>query len=151
MVYRQRHPALSLVASRLPGRPFASVGHPARRAFTLIELLVVIAIIGLLTLAVLSSGIVGAVQHRQVSESARILQGGIVGARDEAIRTNRPAGIRLLPDPAFPLHYLPNGQIDPSYPLVYNRFIPISVPPDYTEGRVMVPPQPGNGGTPIGP
>ena len=37
------------------------------------------------------------------SEAARILQGALVGARDAAIHNNTPSGIRLLPDPAFPI------------------------------------------------
>ena len=70
------------------------------RGFTLIELLVVILII-LLVSAVALPTVIPAITHRQVSEAARILQADLVGARDAAINTVRPAGIRLLPDPVF--------------------------------------------------
>ncbi len=77
-----------------------------RQGFTLIELLVVITLI-LLVSAVTLPTVISAYTHRQVCEAARILQAGLVGARDIAINNNAPAGIRLLPDPVF------NG-IDPS-------------------------------------
>jgi prepilin-type N-terminal cleavage/methylation domain-containing protein len=105
-----------------------------RRAFTLIELLVVIVIVGILIGA--SVAMFGGLSHRQTSEGARILQGALVGARDDAIHTGAPSGIRLLPDPAFPLLYLPNGQLDPNQPLAANRIIPIRPAPDYSEGTV---------------
>ena len=111
--------------------------------FTLIELLVVILII-LMVSAVTLPSVISAFNHRQVGEAARILQGGLVGARDTAINTNAPAGIRLLPDPVF------NGQslnvpglpgvtaLDPRVALASNRFIPIQLAPDYSEGSVRV-------------
>ena len=115
-----------------------------RRGFTLIELLVVILII-LMVSAVTLPSVISAFNHRQVSEAARILQGGLVGARDTAINTNAPAGIRLLPDPMF------NGQslnvpgvqagvtaLDPRVALASNRFVPIQLAPDYSEGLVRV-------------
>ena len=114
-----------------------------RRGFTLIELLVVILII-LMVSAVTLPSVISAFNHRQVSEAARILQGGLVGARDTAINTNAPAGIRLLPDPVF------NGQslnvpgvtgvtaLDPRVALASNRFVPIQLAPDYSEGFVRV-------------
>ena len=71
-----------------------------RQGFTLIELLVVITLI-LLVSAVALPTVISAYTHRQVSEAARILQAGLVGARDIAINNNAPAGIRLLPDPVF--------------------------------------------------
>ena len=88
--------------------------------------------------------ILPALSHRQVSEAARIFQGALVGARDSAIHNNTPSGIRLLPDPAFPIVYetitLPNGnsqiQIDPSQPLAANRIIPLESAPEYSEGLV---------------
>ncbi len=116
------------------------------RAFTLVEILIVILIVGIIAVAVLPP-VTSAIRHRQVSEAARLLQGGLVGARDRAIQTGRPAGIRFLPDPAcmvrtpnggLDFHRLPNGQIDPAYPLYYNRWIPIEEAPPYREGRISL-------------
>ncbi len=107
----------------------------SRSGFTLIELLVVILII-LLVSAVTLPVVLPAMAHREVSEAARILQGSLVGARDQALHNASPAGIRLLPDPAFPLVYLLNGQIDPTQPLAVNRIIPIESAPEYTEGML---------------
>ena len=111
--------------------------------FTLIELLVVILII-LLVSAVVLPTVLPAISHRQVSEAARILQGALAGARDTAINNNAPAGIRLLPDPVL------NGQslnapvyrgastLDPTRILASNRYVPIQLAPDYSEGLVSV-------------
>jgi prepilin-type N-terminal cleavage/methylation domain-containing protein len=98
----------------------------ARRArgFTLVELLVVILII-LLVSAVTLPLVIPAISNRQMSEAARILQGGLVAARDSAIRNNAPRGIRLLSDPAF------NGLA--GAPFACNRFIPIEPAPDLTD------------------
>ncbi len=132
----ERHPV------RPADRPLLASYHlfclgdvPMRRGFTLIELLVVIVII-LIVSALVLPVVIPATRHRQVSEAARVLQGALVGARDQALKDNAPSGIRLLPDPAFPLVYLPNGQLDPNQPLVSNRIIPIGNAPDYNEGRV---------------
>ncbi len=104
--------------------------------FTLIELLVVILII-LLVSAVALPVVLPALAHRQVSEAARMLQGALAGARDSALHgRHAPSGIRLLPDPAFPLVYMANGQIDPTQPLAANRIIPIEAAPEYTEGML---------------
>jgi prepilin-type N-terminal cleavage/methylation domain-containing protein len=100
-----------------------------RRGFTLVELLVVVLIVVLVSAATLPV-VIPAITHRQVSEAARILQASIAGARDAAIRTNAPRGIRLLPDPAFP---------GPS-PLAANRMISIEAAPDYTSGMVTINP-----------
>jgi prepilin-type N-terminal cleavage/methylation domain-containing protein len=105
--------------------------------FTLVELLVVIVIIGLVSAAALPV-VLPALAHRQVSEAARIVQGTLAGARDSALHSAAPSGIRLLPDPAFPLVYLANGQIDPTQPLAANRIIPIESAPQYTEGQVSI-------------
>ena len=100
--------------------------------------------------------VIPALSHRQVSEAARILQGALVGARDSAIHNNAPSGIRLLPDPAFPIQRLADGTIDPSQILAANRIIPIEPAPSYSEGLVnlnstavlgtFVLPYPGDGG-----
>ena len=110
----------------------------ARRGFTLIELLVVILII-LLVSAVALPVVLPALSHRQVSEAARMLQAALAGARDSALKNGTPSGIRLLPDPAFPLIYNPaTGQIDPTQPFAANRIIPIESAPEYTEGMLSV-------------
>jgi prepilin-type N-terminal cleavage/methylation domain-containing protein len=112
-----------------------------RRAFTLVELLVVILII-LAVSAVALPTVIPALTHRQVSEAARILQAGLVSARDIAINTNAPAGIRLLPDPTLiSTNTTPTtgtiGMIDPTKVLASNRFIPIQFAPDYSEGLAI--------------
>ena len=110
-----------------------------RRGFTLIELLVVMLII-LLVSAVVLPAVLPAISHRQVSEAARILQGALAGARDTAINNNAPAGIRLLPDPVLNGQSLVNGvpTLDPTRILASNRYIPIQLAPDYSEGLVNV-------------
>lgn len=109
----------------------------ANRAFTLIELLVVILII-LIVSAVALPTVLPALQHRQVSEAARTLQGALIGARDSAIKNNRPSGIRLLPDPVLN-GINPNSNLfDATQPLAYNRIIPIAAAPDYSEGVVSI-------------
>lgn len=109
-----------------------------REGFTLIELLVVIAIILIVSVLAIPPAL-SALSHRQVGEAARQLQGALAGARDQAMHTGSPAGIRLIPDPAFPLIYLPTGQIDPAQPLAYSRWVPIEPAPQYSTGRVWVP------------
>lgn len=108
-----------------------------RQGFTLIELLVVIVIVVIVS-AVALPVVLPALSHRQVSESARLLQSALAGARDAALHSGSPSGIRLLPDPAFPLTYLANGLIDPTQPLAANRIIPIEIAPAYSEGQVSV-------------
>src|SRR5208282_2079709 len=108
-----------------------------RRGFTLIELLVVILII-LLVSAVVLPTLIPAISHRQASEAARILQGALVGARDSAINTNAPAGIRLLPDPVFNGINPNTATLDPTRVLAANRYIPIQLAPDYSEGKASV-------------
>ena len=119
-----------------------------RRGFTLIELLVVMLII-LLVSAVVLPTVLPAISHRQVSEAARILQGALAGARDTAINNNAPAGIRLLPDPVLNGQSLnaPGGTagvstLDPTRILASNRYVPIQLAPDYSEGLVNVDPGP---------
>jgi prepilin-type N-terminal cleavage/methylation domain-containing protein len=114
-----------------------------RRGFTLIELLVVLTIIILVSVVALPT-ILPALQHREVSEAARILQGALAGARDKAIHDGQPSGIRLVPDPAF-LSLQPArladgtvnptaGMVDPTQPLAWSRIVPIGPAPDYSEG-----------------
>ncbi len=87
-----------------------------RRGFTLVELLVVITIILITSILVLPP-IVGAINHRQGANGAQVLQAALAGARDQAAQDNAPAGIRLLPDPVFPITRLVNGAIDPAEPM----------------------------------
>lgn len=111
-----------------------------KSGFTLIELLVVILIISLVSAVALPT-VVGSLNTRQVSEAGRLLQGAIAGARDRAIHSNQPCGIRLLPDPAFPVSWVTiNGvsQVDPSAILAYNRAIPLESAPEYNEGLVSI-------------
>ena len=105
--------------------------------FTLIELLVVMLII-LLVSAVVLPTVIPAISHRQVSEAARILQGALAGARDTAINTNAPAGIRLLPDPVFNGINPSTATLDPTRVLASNRYIPIQLAPNYSEGKASV-------------
>jgi prepilin-type N-terminal cleavage/methylation domain-containing protein len=115
-------------------------GNPlTRRGFTLVELLVVIVIILIVSVVALPT-VLPALQHRQVSEGARILQAALTGARDSAIKNNRPSGIRLLPDPVFNGINPSTSLFDSTQPLAYNRIIPIAAAPDYTEGVVMLNP-----------
>lgn len=120
----------------VPGNEFS----PSRDAgFTLTEILVVLIIIMAVSVVVLP-GVVTALGDRQIGEAARLLQASLAGARDAAIHANAPRGIRLLPDPAFPVVRRTSGplkgQIDPSAPLVCNRWVPIETAPDYSEGRL---------------
>ena len=106
-----------------------------RNGFTLVELLVVIVIVMLVAAAVIPTAI-SAVQHRQVSEAARLLQASLVGARDRAMQSGQPRGIRLLPDPAFMNR--PGTAIQAA-----NRWVQIETAPDYTTGRVSIRPEAG--------
>ncbi|WZO97198.1 type II secretion system protein [Isosphaeraceae bacterium EP7] len=103
------------------------------RGFTLIELLVVIAIIGLVSIATLPV-ILPAYQHRQISESARVLQAALAGARDAALRAESSRGIRLLADPVYPGPTPGN----PDAPLAFNRWVPIEPANDHTEGYISL-------------
>lgn len=125
----------------------AVAGGPARRrrGFTLIELLVVLVIVVLVSAVALPT-VLPAIQHWQSSEAARLLQAALAGARDKAIHDGQPSGIRLLPDPAFPISYA-NGQVDGRQPLAFNRWLPVSPAPQYSEGLCTV--RPGAGYLPI--
>lgn len=124
------------------------VGQPARtpqvRGFTLVELLVVIFIV-LLVSAIALPVVYNSLSHRQVSEAGRILQGALVGARDRAIHDGQPSGLRLLPDPIYPQEWRPDGRIDPTKVLAYNRMVPIGPAPSYSEGRLSIYPDESGG------
>jgi prepilin-type N-terminal cleavage/methylation domain-containing protein len=117
-------------------RGAATTELPDRRCgFTLVELMVVIMIITITFTLVAVVLPRGALTNR---EAARLVHGALVAARDAAIGHGAPRGIRLALDPTFPVHWLSNGQIDPSYPLCANRVIPIEPAPDYSEGLVSI-------------
>jgi prepilin-type N-terminal cleavage/methylation domain-containing protein len=108
-----------------------------KRGFTLIEITVVIFIILLVSVLTLPTILTG-LRHRQVSEAARLMQAVLAGARDAAARDGAPTGIRLLPDPVF-LTIDPNtGKVDPSAPLASSRMIPLTIPPNHSDGRISV-------------
>ena len=109
--------------------------------FTLVELLVVIAIIGLVSAATLPS-ILTAINHRQTSDAASVLQAALVNARDSAVRAGAPSGLRFLIDPTLAPRYSEGV-------LGYSSFVATKTAPDYTEGHVsLLPNTPTNtGGT----
>ena len=92
----------------------------------------------LLVSAVVLPTVIPAISHRQVSEAARILQGALAGARDTAINNNAPAGIRLLPDPVFNGINPSTAPMDATRILASNRYVPIQLAPDYSEGKASV-------------
>jgi prepilin-type N-terminal cleavage/methylation domain-containing protein len=106
-----------------------------RQGFTLVELLVVVTII-LGVSAVVLPTVMHSYRERDSIAAAQIVQAAIVGARDAAVKSGTPAGIRFLPDPSIELVRLPNGQIDSSAPLACNRFVPIETPGNYRAGTV---------------
>jgi prepilin-type N-terminal cleavage/methylation domain-containing protein len=96
-----------------------------RNGFTLTELLVVILIIFVISVIALPV-VVSSMRGRQATAAAQLLQGALAGARDHAIHTGLPSGLRLLPDPTLA------G--------CYDRLIPIEPAPDYSEGLCTVRP-----------
>ena len=68
----------------------------------------------------------------------RVVQGALARSRDAAIHNNSLSGIRLLPDPAFPLQYTTVNQISPTNILAANRVIPIQPGPNYSEGLINI-------------
>lgn len=110
-------------------------GAPERRpAFTLVEILVVILII--LIVSVLALGVYRGTGGRQVGEAARLVQAELAGARDAALRTGRPAGVRLLPDPSL-VSRLADGTIDPAAILAADRMVPLAAAPNYSDGHIL--------------
>ena len=93
--------------------------------------------------------------HRQVSEAARFFRGLWSERGIRRFKRTAPSGIRLLPDPAFPIQRLADGSIDPSKILAASQIIPIAPAPEYSEGFVNINflalntlklPYPGDGG-----
>ncbi len=103
-----------------------------RRGFTLIELMVVVLIILLISAALLPT-IIPALEHREISEAGRLLQGGLVQARSAATKHNAPRGLRLLSDPTY--------ANSPSI-VAFNRWTFIEPGPDYSNGSVVIWPVP---------
>ncbi len=120
----------------------------------------VITIVALVSAAVLPA-ILPALSQRQISESARILQAALAGARDAAIRAGDIRGVRLLPDPVLTVPSLADatgtGLATTSVSnagtatLGYNRFVAIEPAGDYKEGHVSLAGLALNGANPTHP
>jgi prepilin-type N-terminal cleavage/methylation domain-containing protein len=108
-----------------------------RRGFTLMELLIVMVIVLLVSVLTVPA-VVQALAARGIDDAATVLQAAIASARDEAIHANAPRGFRLLPDPAFPATNAAGTGIDPKLPLAANRLLPLTLAPDYSEGRMDI-------------
>lgn len=98
------------------------------RGFTLIEILIVILIIVLVSAATLPV-VLPALAHRELGDSARLLQATLAGTHDLAIRSRSARGLRFLPDEQF------NGAT-PATPLASSRMIAIESAPNHSEGFV---------------
>lgn len=126
-------------------RPRPRQAAKSTRGFTLIELLVVLVIILMVSAAALPTVLSG-LEQRQVIEAARIMQAAVAGARDAAISSNAPRGIRLLPDPVLtqpPVGSFTTAGGGTTYTggattWACNRFVPIEPAPDYREGRAII-------------
>jgi len=82
--------------------------------------------------------VLSATRDQAANSAARTLQGALVGARDVAINTGVPHGIRLVPDSAFAITRLLNGSIDPSRALAAGSIVLTEVPPAYTTGLAAI-------------
>ncbi|WP_315852330.1 prepilin-type N-terminal cleavage/methylation domain-containing protein [Paludisphaera rhizosphaerae] len=108
------------------------------QGFTLIELLVVLVIVAIVA-AVALPVVQTAWSGRKVDSAAQVLQGELAAARARAQASpGGVAGIRLLPDPSFPIARLADGSVDPSGVLAYDRVVPLVAPPGYQDGRVSI-------------
>jgi prepilin-type N-terminal cleavage/methylation domain-containing protein len=91
----------SPLVPRLEGRGAGGEGCSHARGFTLSELLVVIFIILLLTLMALPA-VLGGMRDRRLGEAIRSIEGILAGARDRAIVSGKPCGVRFLRDERDP-------------------------------------------------
>ena len=119
----------------MPESPRPDGAHQSRPAFTLVEVLVVLLIILIATVAAV--GLYRGTGGRQVDEAARLLQASLAGARDQAIRTGRPSGVRLMVDTSVS-QLRPDGTPDPAGILAANRLVPIAAAPDYSDGQLAI-------------
>lgn len=101
----------------------------AARGFTLVELLVVIVIVSIVS-AVTIPTIFAALDEREFNDAASLIQSTLAAARDEAVRSGTPKGIRFLPDPD--LTNVSSGIY------VANRMVAIEQPASYNSGRTIV-------------
>ncbi len=107
-----------------------------RRGFTLVELLVVLTITAII-FAVTVPIIATTWSTRRVDSAAQLLQGELTAAVARAQREGF-AGVRLVPDPAYPVKRLADGSVDPSAPLAYSRVVPLTRPDVIADGLVTV-------------
>jgi hypothetical protein len=113
----------------------ARVRAAGSTAFTLVELLAVILIIAVTFVLVGPLLFTGSIANR---EAARLLHGALVGARDAAVGSGQPRGIRLIVDPSIPLRRDGNGRIDPASILCATSIAALEPAPSYSEGRVSI-------------
>ncbi len=106
------------------------------RGFTLIELLAVLAIVGIIAVAALPV-VLEATGRDAAGRAARLLQGELAAATARAQRDG-VAGLRLVPDAAFPIKRLADGSVDPTAPLAYSRVVPLERPDAIQDGRVSI-------------
>ena len=107
-----------------------------RRGFTLVEMLVVILIVGVVA-ALVVPAVMNTMGDRRLDEGARQTHAALLTARDRAAGGGL-AGVRLEPDPAFPIARLDDGRIDPDVALVYSRLLPLADAGTYQEGRAAI-------------
>lgn len=98
-----------------------------KAGFTLTELLVVIAILALITVATIPVAL-NLFGDQEISTAASTVQAAFSLTRDSAVRSGRPVGLRLVPDPNFS---------NPNDRMASNRLLALESPSDYSEGYVI--------------